>query len=120
MIDKIIERMSDGAYKGINGTALLRLDMEEMRQQHTEMVDKIEDFEVQVEELKTPVEKIQLGKRIDTMHRINFWYEESGSTIVRASNVEEAEIILTKELDEHGVDRIEYKTTNRDFGSQGE
>jgi len=119
MIDKIIERMSDGEYKGANGTALLSLDMEELRQQHIGMVDKIEELEL-IEELRTPVEKLHLGKRVDTMYLINFWYEESGSTIVRASNVEEAEIMLTKELDEYGVDRIEYKTTNRDFGSQGE
>jgi len=66
MIDKIIERMSDGAYKGANGTALLRLDMEEMRQQHTEMVDEIEDFELQVEELEDKLSKDRLIKKIES------------------------------------------------------
>ena len=66
MIDKIIERMSDGAYKGANGTALLRLDMEEMRQQHIEMVDEIEDFELHVEELEDKLSKDRLIKKIES------------------------------------------------------
>jgi len=66
MIDKIIERMSDRAYKGANGTALLRLDMKEMRQQHIEMVDEIEDFEFQVEELKDKLSKDRLIKKIES------------------------------------------------------
>ena len=119
MVEKIIERMSDGGYKGANGLALLRLDMEELAGYMVEVADKMEDLEIELEKAKEVPEKIYLEKSVNSkQYKVGFYYDDRGYTLVKADSEEEAEEMVRQELEADGLDRIEYKTTNRDYGTQ--
>ena len=51
MVEKIIERIESGEYDTANGSALVKLDMQELAEYVSELVDTIENLEIKLEEL---------------------------------------------------------------------
>ena len=54
----------------------------------------------------------------DKEYRVGFWYTEYGSAYVVAESAEQAEQWLYDELSQNGLDDIEYKCNDRDYGAQ--
>ena len=50
-------------------------------------------------------------------YRVGFWYTESGVTSVQANSAKEAEQRLYKELEDNGIDVIEYSIKDREYGT---
>ena len=118
MVEKIIERMADSSYKGANGMALLRLDMEELAEHLVTVADTIENLEIKLEEANEKKEKIYLEKAVNCkQYKVGFYYEERGSTYVKADSADEAEEMVYKELEANGLEDIEYETSDRDYGT---
>ena len=53
------------------------------------------------------------------VYRVGFWYTEYGTALhIEADSQEEAEKWLYDELEQNGLDEIEYKVNDRDYGAQ--
>ncbi len=48
--------------------------------------------------------------------RVGLHYSETGHTIVEANNTFQAEAKVEKELADNGIDNLEIKQTNREYG----
>jgi len=45
-----------------------------------------------------------------------FHYQENGKTIVRANTAHEAELKIYKHLENEGLDNLQYRTNDREYG----
>lgn len=53
------------------------------------------------------------------LFNVEFYYGESGRCIVEANSTSEAEEIMQKRLEEYGIDNLNLKTLDRDYGITG-
>ncbi len=50
--------------------------------------------------------------------RVSFWYNECGSTIIKAKTAKQAELKVKRHLSYYGLDKLNYKCNDRDYDSQ--
>jgi hypothetical protein len=94
---------------------LVKLDLQELADYVAELIDTIEDLEIKLEEEEEKIELQQVG--FGDVHKIGFYYEERGITLVKAEKIEDAEAMVMAELEEYGLERIKYETNDRDYGA---
>lgn len=51
-------------------------------------------------------------------YNVNFWYTEFGQTQIEADTPEQAEQILYNRLADYGLEDLEYRCNDRDYGTQ--
>jgi hypothetical protein len=117
MVEKIIDRIESGEYDTPNGSALVKLDLQELAEYVAELVDTIENLEIKLEEANEEKQPYYLEKAVNCKgYQIDFYYEEKGVTTVKADTSDEAVGMVMAELEEYGLERIDYKTNDRDYG----
>ena len=50
--------------------------------------------------------------------RVSFWYSTYGNTIVEANTAKEAEQKLKEQLGNQGLEGLDYRQNDQDYGSQ--